>query len=60
MLEFYCKDCETEFDAPKKFSVPKIRNPKETNNFYVCPNCGSANWEELVDGEPLTESEEQK
>ena len=57
MLGFYCKDCKKEFDAPKKFSLPKIRNPKETNDFYVCPKCGSSHWTEVVDGVSLDETE---
>ncbi len=57
MLEFYCRDCKKEFDAPKKFKMPKVTNPKESNVFYVCPECGGSHWTEVVDGVPLDETE---
>ena len=36
---FYCKECETEVEAPKHFRIPKITNPKQFTEIYICPNC---------------------
>ena len=56
---FYCKECKTEFEVPKHFRIPKVTNPTQFTEIYICPNCKGQNFTEIIDGETL-ESEVNK
>ena len=35
----YCTHCKTEVKTPKHFRIPKVTNPKQFTEIYICPNC---------------------
>lgn len=49
MSNYRCNDCDCEFDKPDSYEecVGEFWGQPAYETFYICPGCGSPNYDEV-------------